>query len=90
MAIVNCTACGKVVSTEATSCPHCGQVIQSPGMSCKFCGSSKVTLAAQGFSAKKAITGALLFGPLGALAGGLGAKKEQYSCASCGKSWVDK
>ena len=87
MGLVKCKVCGKEVSETAPTCPHCGQA--SPGLNvvCPFCGSDKVTAAVQGFSAKKAARGAFFLGPLGVLAGGLGSKKEKYSCSACGKSW---
>ncbi|MFZ3070418.1 MAG: hypothetical protein WA110_04770 [Anaerolineaceae bacterium] len=37
-----------------------------------------------GFSGGKAVTGAILLGPLGLAAGALGKKKVTYQCTQCG------
>ena len=37
-----------------------------------------------GFSGGKAVTGAILLGPLGLAAGALGKKKTTYQCSNCG------
>lgn len=37
-----------------------------------------------GFSGGKAVAGALLFGPVGLVAGALGKKKKLYQCNKCG------
>ena len=44
----------------------------------------KVDSTKKGFSVGKAVGGAILFGPIGILGGGLGKKKEFYACGECG------
>ena len=38
----------------------------------------------KGFSTGKAVTGAILFGPVGLVGGTLGKKMDTYYCAKCG------
>lgn len=37
-----------------------------------------------GFSGGKAVTGAIILGPIGLVGGALGKKKRQYQCTKCG------
>lgn len=43
-----------------------------------------VNKSKKGFSTGKAVTGAVLFGPLGLVGGGLGKKKVTKLCKKCG------
>ena len=56
--------------------------------SCPSCGDWHswwpIHTESKGFSAGKAIGGAVLFGPLGLAAGALGNVKDTYYCKKCG------
>ena len=54
---------------------------------CPKCGSKHLTSSSNGFSAGKALGGAILFGGIGLLAGGFGSKKVTITCLSCGKQF---
>ena len=51
------------------------------------CNSNQLTSNQKGFSAGKAIGGALLTGGVGLLAGFIGSKKVLITCLKCGKSF---
>lgn len=51
---------------------------------CPKCGSTNIHADKKGFSAKKGITGMLLFGGYGLLAGALGSNKLRLTCLDCG------
>ncbi len=54
---------------------------------CPKCGSNQLTTSQKGFSAGKAVTGAVLLGGVGALAGLHGSKNVVITCLSCGKKF---
>ena len=54
---------------------------------CPRCGSTSLSGNKKGFGIGKAVVGAALVGPLGLVAGNLGAKKVQVTCLSCGKKF---
>jgi len=56
-------------------------------IACPRCGSTQITPVSKGFSFGRAAAGALLLGPLGGLAGGIGSKKIQIACLKCGHRW---
>lgn len=58
-----------------------------PPVACPKCRSTQVTGDKQGFSAGKAVAGAVLLGPVGLLAGAHGSGKVIVSCLSCGHQW---
>ncbi len=55
---------------------------------CPMCGEKEnwelVDASKKGFSVGKAVTGAVLFGPVGLVGGALGKKKQSYYCGKCG------
>lgn len=51
---------------------------------CPKCNSTQVTANKKGFSAGKAIGGALLTGGIGLVAGAIGSGKIRITCLSCG------
>lgn len=59
----------------------------SSSMTCPSCSSVNLTTNTKGFSFGKAATGAILVGPLGLLAGGIGSNKVLITCLDCGKSF---
>lgn len=50
---------------------------------CPKCGSTSLTVDKKGFGFGKAAIGSLLIGPVGLLAGGIGAKKQFCICLNC-------
>ena len=63
------------MSNAPRKCPMCGEKKQW----------KKIETAKKGFSGGKAAAGLLLFGPIGALAGGgMGNKTETWACGKCG------
>lgn len=54
---------------------------------CPQCGSTQITGTKKGYSGGKAVSGALLLGPLGLLAGLHGSKKIMVTCLNCGHQW---
>lgn len=54
---------------------------------CPRCGSSNIHIDKKGFSAGNALGGAILLGPLGALAGFGGRKDLVGTCLNCGKKF---
>ncbi|TXD78034.1 hypothetical protein [Algoriphagus ratkowskyi] len=57
---------------------------------CPNCSSDQVTAQKKGFSGGKALAGAVLAGPLGAIAGTHGSGKIKVFCLSCGHTWDPK
>jgi Oxygen-sensitive ribonucleoside-triphosphate reductase len=57
---------------------------EPPVPRCPKCGSTSITVMKKGFGVGKAAAGALLLGPIGIAAGGLGANKVQRVCVNCG------
>lgn len=51
---------------------------------CPKCGSTSLSGGKQGFGVGKAVAGAVLFGGVGLLAGGIGANKTVVTCMKCG------
>lgn len=54
---------------------------------CPKCGSTQITAGKHGFSAGKAVGGALLTGGIGLLAGMHGSKKIDITCLNCGNKF---
>jgi tellurium resistance protein TerD len=54
---------------------------------CPKCKSTQITAGNKGFSAGKAVAGAVLTGGVGLLAGFLGSKKVMVTCLKCGHKW---
>lgn len=53
---------------------------------CPYCGSSNLTTNTKGFGVGKALTGAVLTGGIGLLAGFIGSNKVKITCLKCGHS----
>ncbi len=58
-----------------------------PVVRCPKCGSTHLSANKKGFSAGKALTGAVLTGGIGLLAGGIGSGKVTITCLNCGHQW---
>lgn len=56
-------------------------------MRCPRCGSTSLSGNKTGFGVGKAVIGAALIGPIGLVAGNLGAKKVVVTCMKCGKKF---
>lgn len=54
---------------------------------CPRCGSTSLSSSKKGFGIGKAVVGTALIGPLGLMAGNLGAKKVRVTCMKCGKQF---
>lgn len=54
---------------------------------CPNCGSSQLVANKKGFGAGKALTGAVLTGGIGLLAGFVGSGKVKVTCLRCGRKW---
>lgn len=60
---------------------------QEDKLYCPFCGSSQLTANKKGFGAGKAVTGAILTGGIGLLAGFIGSGDVKITCINCGCQW---
>lgn len=58
--------------------------VQSNIAKCPKCGSTSLQAKTKGVSVGNAVTGALLIGPLGLLAGGIGMNDARIVCLNCG------
>lgn len=56
----------------------------APEIKCPKCESTQITANKKGFSATKAIGGAILTGGIGIVAGAIGSGKIKITCLSCG------
>ncbi len=95
-----CQKCGKEIDEAVKFCPHCGnpkkievpktQTVTSSGriteklLMCPKCRSTQLTDGKKGFSAGKAVAGAVLTGGVGILAGAIGSNKTVITCLNCG------
>ena len=59
---------------------------QTSAPKCPWCGSTQIQALNQGFSAGKALGGAILFGGIGLLAGAAGMNKTKRVCLKCGRT----
>lgn len=93
MALIECPECGKRISDKAEVCPNCGYPMrkrqpesdtEKEYLSCPKCHSKELHAEHQGFSGGKALTGALLVGGIGILAGTIGNKEVRITCLKCG------
>lgn len=57
---------------------------------CPKCGSTSLSVSRKGFGYGKAAAGAVLAGPLGILAGGIGANGSVITCMNCGHKFNPK
>ena len=55
---------------------------------CPKCGSTSLSVDRKGFGYGKAVAGAVIAGPIGLLAGGIGANKTMVTCMSCGHKYA--
>lgn len=60
---------------------------QEDKLYCPNCGSSQLVANKKGFGAGKALTGAVLTGGVGLLAGFIGSGKVKVTCLKCGCTW---
>ena len=60
---------------------------QEDKLHCPNCGSSQLTANKKGFGAGKAVTGAILTGGIGLLAGFIGSGNVKVTCLKCGCTW---
>lgn len=71
--------------------PVHAQRIENPkeldAVRCPKCGSTQIQAMKKGFGFGKAAVGAWVAGPVGLLAGGIGAGKVQRVCLKCGKKF---
>lgn len=55
---------------------------------CPKCGSTSICANQKGFGIGKAVVGAAVAGPIGLIAGNMGAKKVRITCLNCGHQWM--
>lgn len=60
---------------------------QEDKLYCPNCGSSQLVANKKGFGTGKALTGAVLTGGIGLLAGFIGSGKVKVTCLKCGCKW---
>ena len=70
--------------------PPAKKVKEPPQVCCPKCRSTSVTGKQRGFSVGKAAVGAMVTGPVGLVAGALGANKTKCVCLNCGHTWKPK
>lgn len=102
MALIECSECGKQVSSKAVSCPACGNpindketstgkttIIEPEGeyIACPKCSSKDLHAERKGFSLGKAFAGVVLTGGIGLLAGTIGSKDTLLTCLKCGNKF---
>lgn len=76
------------VATKTEICltkPYRVMEEHSDKLYCPYCGSSQLTANKKGFGAGKALTGAVLTGGIGLLAGFIGSGKVKITCLKCGR-----
>ena len=86
--ISSSTTPGKIIS----SFPESQQVStaktsenENNAAKCKYCGSTSLQAMKRGAKVGRAVVGALLVGPLGIAAGGVGMNNIKIVCLNCGK-----
>ncbi len=86
-----CGYCGNKFKTTAnqaapTPAPSVQPVqpLESNVAKCPKCGSTSLQARKKGISVGKSVAGALLVGPLGLAAGGIGMNKTEIVCLNCG------
>lgn len=96
MSLINCPECGKEISDKAANCPNCGLPLNPHNndnknskedeeyLCCPKCMSKELHAEHKGFRGGKALTGAVLVGGIGLLAGSIGSKDVQITCLKCG------
>lgn len=76
------------IQIQPTATPTIKTVVENNHLpSCPKCKSKQVTFNKKGFSTGKALTGAVLTGGIGLLAGGIGKNKIILTCLKCGHTW---
>jgi len=60
---------------------------ESPVPRCPKCGSTSITVMKKGFGFGKSLVGGAIAGPVGLLAGGIGANKVKRVCLNCKHQW---
>lgn len=78
MALIECTACGKQISSEADSCPNCGQPNTNKIITCPNCKSKNVAKISVG---SKVVAGAA-FGLFA-----IGKISKTWQCKECNYKW---
>jgi len=63
------------------------QDLNNSNIKCPYCNSTNYTVGKKGFGFGKAAVGAVLLGPAGLLAGGIGSKDLEFTCLNCGKTY---
>ena len=79
-----------VVSVPARQPAYTAPPVQDNVAKCPKCGSISLQARKKGVSVGKAVTGALLVGPLGLAAGGIGMNQVEIVCLNCGNVFKAK
>lgn len=80
-----CARCGKSGKGIFSSTSTAKKAASVP--SCPKCSSTSITYNKKGFSAGKAVVGAVAFAGVGLLAGLIGSNRIRATCVNCGHSW---
>lgn len=63
-------------------------IAADPTPKCPKCGSTSISANKKGFGVGKAVIGNAIAGPIGLVAGNIGAKKVRVTCLNCGHHWT--
>lgn len=74
-------------AAQQPSCTGEPPAPSAPQICCPRCGCAQIYAGKKGFSAGKAITGALITGPVGLVGGAIGQNKVVVTCLGCGHKW---
>lgn len=77
-----------VVTSPVTNSPAANVKTDDNVAKCPKCGSTSLQASTKGVSVKKAVTGAILIGPLGLAAGTVGMYDVRVVCLKCGNKFT--
>lgn len=83
-------ASAQIASNRAASTPAVSAPAETNVAKCPICGSTSLQAKTKGVSVGKAAVGALLVGPVGLLAGGIGMNDARIVCLKCGYEFEPK
>lgn len=72
----------------AAAAAAAGIAVASNVPTCPKCGSTSISANKKGFGVGKAVVGTAVAGPIGLVAGNIGASKVRITCLNCGHTWT--